>query len=288
MCSSDLGQLKTGRDVAIAALLGAEEYGFATAPLVTMGCIMMRKCHKNTCPVGIATQDPELRAKFAGEPEHVVNFFFLLAEDIREHMAELGYKTIDELVGRSDLLEADEEVTGARTKLGGIDLSRILTPSAQIRPGAAVRNIQKQDHGLDDILDRKLIAAAQPAIERGMSVYYEGEVCNVDRTVGTMLSHEVTKKYDAEGLPDGTIHVKLNGSAGQSLGAFACKGVFLEGDEFYAKGEIVASKEGGRFPLKDRDECQSASVGWLKSKSLFPEADEEDDWQPDDDAGIEW
>ena len=157
------GQLKTGRDLLVATLLGAEEWGLSTAPLMTMGCIMMRKCHKNTCPVGIATQDPELRAKFAGHEDDVVNFFFLLAEDLRGHMAALGYTTVDELVGRSDLLEPDEEVMSARGKLAGIDLHRILTPSASIRPGAAVRNIDAQDHGLELALDNELIAAAQPA-----------------------------------------------------------------------------------------------------------------------------
>jgi len=222
------GQLKTGRDLLVATLLGAEEWGLSTAPLMTMGCIMMRKCHKNTCPVGIATQDPELRAKFAGHEDDVVNFFFLLAEDLRGHMAALGYTTVDELVGRSDLLEPDEEVMSARGKLAGIDLHRILTPSASIRPGAAVRNIDAQDHGLELALDNELIAAAKPAIERGEKVVYEGSISNVNRTVGTMLSHEITKKYGLDGLPDGTFTAKLAGSAGQSLGCWTCKGVTIE------------------------------------------------------------
>ena len=195
------GQLKTGRDLLVATLLGAEEWGLSTAPLMTMGCIMMRKCHKNTCPVGIATQDPELRAKFAGHEDDVVNFFFLLAEDLRGHMAALGYTSVDELVGRSDLLVPDADVLGSRSKLNGIDLARILTPSASIRPGAAVRNVSKQDHGLEEALDVALIAAAQPAIQGGALVDYSGVVSNVNRTVGTMLSHEITKKHGLEGLP---------------------------------------------------------------------------------------
>ena len=222
------GQLKTGRDLLVATLLGAEEWGLATAPLMTMGCIMMRKCHKNTCPVGIATQDETLRAKFKGEEDHVVNFFFLLAEDLRGHMAAMGYTSVDELVGRSDLMIPDADVINARGKLAGIDIERLLTPSASIRPGAAVRNVGKQDHGLEFALDNALIAAAEPAIKSGEKVVYEGKIENVNRTVGTMLSHEITKKYAAEGLPTGTITVKLNGSAGQSLGAFTCKGVTIE------------------------------------------------------------
>ena len=234
------GQLKTGRDLLVATLLGAEEWGLSTAPLMTMGCIMMRKCHKNTCPVGIATQDPELREKFAGHEDDVVNFFFLLAEDLRSHMAELGYSTVDDLVGRSDLLKPDEAVLGSRSKLHGIDLSKILTPSASIRPGAAVRNVTKQDHGLEYALDNELIAAARPAIERGEKVTYEGAVSNVNRTVGTTLSHEITKKYGLDGLPDGTVEVNLVGSAGQSLGAFACKGVSItvtgDANDYVGKG----------------------------------------------------
>ena len=197
------GQLKTGRDLLVATLLGAEEWGLSTAPLMTMGCIMMRKCHKNTCPVGIATQDEELRAKFAGHEDDVVNFFFLIAEDLRGHMAAMGYTSVDELVGRSDLLIPDAEVLGSRDKLHGIDLSKILTPSASIRPGAAVRNVTVQDHSLELALDKTLIEAAKPAIERGEKVTYAGAVSNVNRTVGCMLSHEVTKKYAAADFPTG-------------------------------------------------------------------------------------
>lgn len=222
------GQLKTGRDVAIAALLGAEEFGFSTAPLITLGCIMMRKCHKNTCPVGIATQDPVLRAKFAGEPEHVINFFFMLAEEVREIMSQLGFRKLDEMVGRSDMLEVDEEVTSSNEKLNNIDLSLLLRPASTIRPGAAQRCIQKQDHGLDMALDKELIARSKAALEKALPVYIETPIRNVNRAVGTMLSHEVTKRYHLEGLPTDTIHVKFNGSAGQSLGAFLCPGVTLE------------------------------------------------------------
>jgi glutamate synthase (NADPH/NADH) len=244
------GQLKTGRDLLVATLLGAEEWGLSTAPLMTMGCIMMRKCHKNTCPVGIATQDPTLREKFNGHEDDVVNFFFLLAEDLRGHMAAMGYTSVDELVGRSDLMEPDTDVLGERDKLHGIDLARILTPSASIRPGAAVKNVMKQDHGLKFALDNQIIAAAQPAIERGEKVVFTSKIENVNRTVGTMVSHEVTKKYGVEGLPDGTITCKLSGSAGQSLGAFTCKGVSLEvtGDANDYVGKGLSGGEITVFP----------------------------------------
>ncbi|XP_058095946.1 glutamate synthase 1 [NADH], chloroplastic-like [Magnolia sinica] len=222
------GQLKTGRDVAIAALLGAEEFGFSTAPLITLGCIMMRKCHKNTCPVGIATQDPVLREKFAGEPEHVINFFFMLAEELREIMSQLGFRTIKEMVGRSDMLEIDNEVVKNNEKLENIDLSLLLRPAADIRPEAAQYCIQKQDHGLDMALDQELISLSKAALEKGLPVYIEMPIRNVNRAVGTMLSHEVTKRYHINGLPTDTIHVRLTGSAGQSLGAFLCSGITLE------------------------------------------------------------
>ncbi|GLT75157.1 hypothetical protein SLA2020_469030 [Shorea laevis] len=222
------GQLKTGKDVAIAALLGAEEFGFSTAPLITLGCIMMRKCHKNTCPVGIATQDPVLREKFAGEPEHVINFFFMLAEEVREIMSQLGFHTLNEMVGRSDMLEVDSEVVKNNEKLKNIDLSLLLRPAADIRPEAAQYCIQKQDHGLDMALDQKLIELSSAALEKGLPVYIETPIFNVNRAVGTMLSHEVTKHYHLAGLAKDTIHIKLKGSAGQSLGAFLCPGILLE------------------------------------------------------------
>jgi len=222
------GQLKTGRDVAVACLLGAEEFGFSTAPLITLGCIMMRKCHMNTCPVGIATQDPVLREKFAGEPEHVINFFFMLAEELREIMANLGFRTITEMVGRSDMLEVDPEVVKSNEKLENIDLSLILKPASEIRPGVAQYCVEKQDHGLDMALDNKLIDLSRTAIEKQVRVFIETPIQNTNRAVGTMLSHEVTKRYHMSGLPAGTIHVKFTGSAGQSFGAFLCPGITLE------------------------------------------------------------
>ncbi|XP_073007350.1 glutamate synthase 1 [NADH], chloroplastic isoform X1 [Typha latifolia] len=222
------GQLKTGKDVAVAALLGAEEFGFSTAPLITLGCIMMRKCHMNTCPVGIATQDPVLREKFAGEPEHVINFFFMLAEEVREIMAQLGFRSLNEMVGRADMLEVDNEVVKSNEKLENIDLSLLLKPAAEIRPGAAQYCIERQDHGLDMALDNKLISLSEVALKTGVPVFLEEPIQNVNRAVGTMLSHEVTKRYHLEGLPPNTIHIKLTGSAGQSLGAFLCPGITLE------------------------------------------------------------
>nr|XP_019707381.1 glutamate synthase 1 [NADH], chloroplastic isoform X2 [Elaeis guineensis] len=254
------GQLKTGRDVAIAALLGAEEFGFSTAPLITLGCIMMRKCHKNTCPVGIATQDPVLREKFAGEPEHVINFFFMLAEEVREIMAQLGFRTINEMVGRADMLEVDRVVVKNNEKLENIDLSLLLKPAAEIRPEAAQYCIQKQDHGLDMALDQELITSSKAALEKGLSVYIETPIRNVNRAVGTMLSHEVTKRYHMKGLPSDTIHIKLNGSAGQSLGAFLCPGITLEleGDsnDYVGKGLsggkiVVYPPRGSKFNPKE-------------------------------------
>ncbi|XP_002513554.2 glutamate synthase 1 [NADH], chloroplastic isoform X1 [Ricinus communis] len=254
------GQLKTGRDVAIAALLGAEEFGFSTAPLITLGCIMMRKCHKNTCPVGIATQDPVLREKFAGEPEHVINFFFMLAEELREIISQLGFRTLKEMVGRSDMLEVDKEVIKNNEKLENIDLSLLLRPAADIRPEAAQYCVQKQDHGLDMALDKKLITLSQASLEKKLPVYIESPICNVNRAVGTMLSHEVTKRYHLAGLPADTIHVKLTGSAGQSLGAFLCPGITLEleGDsnDYVGKGlsggkVVVYPPKGSLFDPKE-------------------------------------
>ncbi|KAK1322249.1 hypothetical protein QJS10_CPA03g00166 [Acorus calamus] len=254
------GQLKTGRDVAVAALLGAEEFGFSTAPLITLGCIMMRKCHKNTCPVGIATQDPVLREKFAGEPEHVINFFFMLAEEVREIMSQLGFRTVIEMVGRSDMLEVDKNVVKNNEKLENIDLSLLLRPAADIRPDAAQYCIQKQDHGLDMALDQKLISLSKSALEKSLPVYVEMAVRNVNRAVGTMLSHEVTKRYKMNGLPGDTIHIKLNGNAGQSLGAFLCPGITLEleGDsnDYVGKGLsggkiVVYPPRGSQFDPKE-------------------------------------
>ena len=219
------GKLQTGRDVVIAALLGAEEYGFATMPLISMGCIMMRKCHLNTCPVGIATQDPVLRARFQGQPEHVVNFFFFIAEQVRQHMAKLGFRTVDEMVGRVDKIDA--AVADVHWKAKGIDLSSILySPTLPSR--VARRRIQAQDHGLGQALDHALIAKAAPALESKTPVTGSFAIRNVHRTVGAMLGGDIARRYGSAGLPDGTIHFRFHGSAGQSFGAFVPSGVTLE------------------------------------------------------------
>ncbi|MGC9158346.1 MAG: glutamate synthase large subunit [Terracidiphilus sp.] len=219
------GKLQTGRDVVIAALLGAEEFGFATMPLISMGCIMMRKCHLNTCSVGIATQDPVLRARFQGQPEHVVNFFFFIAEQVRQHMARLGFRTFDEMVGRVDKI--DPALAEDHWKARGIDLSSILhVPTVPSR--VARRRMQAQDHGLDQALDHALIDKAAPALEAKTPVRARFAIRNVHRTVGAMLGGEIARRYGSAGLPDGTIHFKFDGSAGQSFGAFVPSGVTLE------------------------------------------------------------
>ena len=241
------GGLKTGRDVVIAALLGAEEFGFSTAPLITLGCIMMRKCHLNTCPVGIATQDPELRKKFQGKPEHVVNYLFMVAEEARGLMAELGFRTIDEMVGRVDCLETDEAIK--HWKADGLDLTGLLTPIEPPHENVGTYCTQEQDHGLDKSLDiTKLLDLAKPALENGAKVREELPIVNINRTVGTILSNEIAKRYGQAGLPDDTIHFKFNGSAGQSLGAFLAHGVTLEleGD---ANDYIGKGLSGGRIVI---------------------------------------
>ncbi len=221
------GGLKTGRDVVIAALLGAEEFGFATAPLITLGCIMMRKCHLNTCPVGVATQDPELRKKFQGKPEHVVNYLFMVAEDVRKIMASLGFRKLDDMIGRVDVLDATRAIS--HWKADGLDLTRLLTPAQGVRPGTVTRCTIPQDHGLEKSLDvTELVPRAQAALERQEKVRFELPIININRTVGTILSHNVAKRYGQAGLPNDTVHIKLNGSAGQSLGAFLAHGVTLE------------------------------------------------------------
>jgi len=219
------GQMKTGRDVAIGALLGADEFGFATAPLVVEGCIMMRKCHLNTCPVGVATQDPVLRARFKGQPEHVVNFFFFVAEEVREIMAQLGIRRFDDLVGRADLLDTRKGIE--HWKARGLDFSRIFYQPA-MPADVARHHCETQDHGLDRALDHKLIAIAQPALERRERVSFISPIRNVNRTVGTMLSAQVARRYGHEGLPDDTIHIQLQGTAGQSFGAFLAAGITLD------------------------------------------------------------
>jgi glutamate synthase (NADPH/NADH) large chain len=220
------GGLKTGRDVAIAALLGAEEMGFATAPLITLGCIMMRKCHLNTCPVGIATQDPELRKRFAGKPEYVTNYLFMVAEETRQIMAKLGFRTMDEMIGRVDMLNSDDAIR--HWKSDGLDLTPILTPAQPPHDEVEVRCTKPQNHGLDLALDQKLLELAQPALEQAQTVSERVPIINTNRTVGTILSHEMVKKYGPEGLDPGTIHFKFTGSAGQSFGAFAARGLKLE------------------------------------------------------------
>jgi glutamate synthase (NADPH/NADH) large chain/glutamate synthase (ferredoxin) len=231
------GQMKTGRDVAIATLLGAEEYGFATAPLIVEGCIMMRKCHLNTCPVGIATQDPELRKKFAGKPEHIVNFFFFVAEELRQIMAKLGFRTINEMVGRVDKLKIQKAVDHWKAK--GLDLTPLLK-MPEVGPDIPRYCVQKQDHGLADILDNKLIELCRPALERGEKVTLDLPIRNVNRTVGTMLSSRIARKYGLEGLPPDTISIKFTGSAGQSFGAFLSRGITLtlegESNDYLGKG----------------------------------------------------
>ncbi|GIW45796.1 MAG: glutamate synthase, large subunit [Candidatus Binatia bacterium] len=231
------GQLKTGRDVAIAALLGAEEFGFATAALVASGCVMMRVCHLNTCPVGIATQDPVLRKKFQGKPEHVVNFMMFVAEELREIMAELGFRTVDEMVGRVDMLDAAEAIDHWKAK--GVDLSQILH-KPDVPPTVPIRCVTEQDHGLEKALDNELIRLAEPALERGEPVEIEMPIRNVNRTVCTMLSAEVSRRYGEKGLPPDTIRIKFTGSAGQSFCAFLANGISveLEGDanDYFGKG----------------------------------------------------
>jgi glutamate synthase (NADPH) large chain len=219
------GKLQTGRDVVIAALLGAEEFGFATTPLIAMGCIMLRKCHLNTCSVGIATQDPVLRERFTGQPEHVINFFFFIAEQIRQHMAKLGFRKVDEMVGRVDKIDAS--IADAHWKAKGIDLSSILyAPTVPSR--VARRKMQPQDHGLDQALDHQLIAKAKPALDSKTPVTGSFSIRNVHRTVGAMLGGQIARRYGSAALPDNTIHFKFEGSAGQSFGAFVPTGVTLE------------------------------------------------------------
>lgn len=229
------GQMKTGRDVVIGALLGADEFGFATAPLVVEGCIMMRKCHLNTCPVGVATQDPVLRKKFQGKPEHVVNFFFFIAEEVREIMAQLGIRKFDDLIGRADLLDMRSGVE--HWKAQGLDFTRVFH---QTQSDAEVRQTEEQDHGLAGALDHQLIERSKPALERGEKVSFIVPVRNRNRTIGAMLSGAVAARYGHDGLPDDTIHIQCNGTAGQSFGAFLAHGITMdlvgEGNDYVGKG----------------------------------------------------
>jgi glutamate synthase (NADPH) large chain len=231
------GQLKTGRDVAIACLLGAEEFGFATAPLVVMGCIMLRKCHLNTCSVGIATQDPELRARFAGQPEHVINYFFFVAEELRAIMAQVGVRTINEMVGRVDLLDGRKAID--HWKARGLDFTALLH-KPDVPAGVATYQCEQQDHAIDRALDHRLIELSRDAIERMAPVALELQIRNSNRTVGAMLSNQIAARYGEDGLPDGSIEIKFAGSAGQSFAAFLAKGVTMtvEGDanDYFCKG----------------------------------------------------
>jgi glutamate synthase (NADPH/NADH) large chain len=251
------GQLKTGRDVVIAALLGAEEFGFATAPLVVMGCVMMRVCHLDTCPVGVATQNPELRARFSGKPEFVETFFEYIAEEVRELLAELGFRTLDEAIGRSEMLDVERAV--GHWKASGLDLAPILHVPAVVHD-APRRHMVDQDHGLAKALDQELIALCAPALDSGEPVRAQLAIRNVNRTVGTMLGSEVTRRYGGVGLPDETIDLTFVGSAGQSFGAFVPPGMTLrlEGDanDYVGKGLsggriVVRPNRAARFVAQD-------------------------------------
>jgi len=250
------GQIKTGRDVVVGALLGADEFGFATAPLVVEGCIMMRKCHLNTCPVGVATQDPVLRKRFSGQPEHVVNFFFFIAEEVRELMAQLGIRKFDDLIGRADLLDMKKGIE--HWKARGLDYARIF-----YRPNVPANvprlHTEFQDHGLEKALDNQLIELAKPALEKGEKVNIDLPVRNINRTVGTMLSGAVATRYGHAGLPADTIHVKLTGTAGQAFGAFVARGVTLElvgeGNDYVGKG-----LSGGRIIVRPKSEFRGNTV----------------------------
>jgi glutamate synthase (NADPH) large chain len=240
------GGLRTGRDVVVGALLGADEFGFATAPLIAAGCIMMRKCHLNTCPVGVATQDPELRKRFTGKPEHVINYFFFVAEEVRELMAVMGFRTVSEMVGRTDFL--DKESAIEHWKARGLDFSRIFA-MPKVGKDVAIHHTERQDHNLGSILDRTLIDKAAPALENRKPVSFEVPIRNVDRSVGAMLSGQVARRFGHAGLPDDTISITLRGTAGQSFGAFVAKGITLdligEGNDYVGKG-----LSGGRLVVR--------------------------------------
>ncbi len=240
------GGIRTGRDVVVGAMLGADEFGFATAPLIAAGCIMMRKCHLNTCPVGVATQDPVLRKRFRGQPEHVINYFFFVAEEVREIMAALGYRRFDEMIGQMQMLDQRKLIEHWKAK--GLDFSKLFTKPA-VGKKTPIFHCEAQDHKIKDILDRKLIAESQAALDRGAPVRLQTVIHNTDRAAGAMLSGEVAKRYGHAGLPDGTIHVRLTGTAGQSFGAWLARGVTLElegeGNDYVGKG-----LSGGRIVIR--------------------------------------
>jgi glutamate synthase (NADPH/NADH) large chain len=231
------GRIRTARDMAIATLLGAEEWGIATAALIVEGCIMMRKCHLNTCPVGIATQDPELRALFSGDPDHVVNFFTFLAEDFRQIMADLGYRTVNEMVGQVQHLKVREGLSHWKQK--NIDFSQILY-QAPVEEETGLYKQTEQDHGIDKVLDWELLKAARQTIREGLPTFKTFPLRSIHRSVGTLLSYEISKAYQGEGLPEGTLHFKFRGSAGQSFGAFGARGLRMdlegEANDYFGKG----------------------------------------------------
>ena len=231
------GGIRTGRDVVVGAMLGADEFGFATAPLIAAGCIMMRKCHLNTCPVGVATQDPVLRKRFTGQPEHVINFFFFVAEEVRELMAGMGYRRFDEMIGQMQMLDQSRVI--AHWKAKGLDFSKLFY-KPQVPAGVKIFKCEKQDHKIFEILDRRLISESQAALDRGAPARIVTTITNTDRAAGAMLSGEIAKRYGHAGLPDDTIHVKLTGTAGQSFGAWLARGVTLElegeGNDYVGKG----------------------------------------------------
>ncbi|MEX2318634.1 MAG: glutamate synthase-related protein, partial [Bauldia sp.] len=240
------GGIRTGRDVVIGALLGADEFGFSTAPLIALGCIMMRKCHLNTCPVGVATQDPILRKRFTGQPEHVINYFFFVAEEVRELMAAMGYRSFNEMIGQMQMLDQRRLIEHWKAK--GLDFSKLFTKP--VAPdGVGIYQCEPQDHKIHNILDRKLIAQAQAALDRGAPVRISAAIRNIDRSAGAMLSGEIAKRYGHTGLPDDTIHVSLTGTAGQSFGAFLAKGVTfeIEGD---ANDYVGKGLSGGRIVIR--------------------------------------
>jgi glutamate synthase (NADPH/NADH) large chain len=254
------GGIRTGRDVVVGALLGADEFGFATAPLIAAGCIMMRKCHLNTCPVGVATQDPVLRKRFKGQPEHVINYFFFVAEEVRELMAEMGYRTVDEMIGQMQMFDQRRVVD--HWKARGLDFSNLFV-KPEVDEGVKIYKCEPQDHKIHDILDRKLIAQSQAALDRGAPVKIATTIRNTDRTAGAMLSGEIAKRYGHEGLPDGTIHVNLTGTAGQSFGAWLAHGVTFElegdGNDYVGKG-----LSGGRIIVRP-----AADTGVVPEESII-------------------
>ena len=257
------GQLKTGRDVVIAALLGAEEFGFATAPLVVSGCIMMRVCHLDTCPVGVATQNPVLREKFAGKPEFVENFFMFIAEEVRELMAELGFRTVNEMVGQVNALDATK--AASHWKAHNLNLSPVLHEADSAFMNQDLYCSSRQDHGLGKALDQQLIARCREALDSRTPVRFGMKITNTNRTVGTMLGHEVTKAYGAQGLPDGTIDITFDGSAGNSFGAFVPRGITLrvhgDANDYVGKG-----LSGGRIVLRPAD---NAPTGYIAEDNII-------------------